>query len=58
MEREQSSYLKHVGALFTISVTLGKTHHFITPNCVICTLGITIILTLWVSMVNNVEQKR
>lgn len=46
MEREENPDSKHTGTPFTIYVSSGQILHFIKPNCVIHTLGITIILAL------------
>lgn len=38
-------------------MTLGKILHFIKPNCVMCILGITIILTTWTSLSSLMNKK-
>lgn len=48
---------KDIRTPFTISMTLGKTLHFIKPNCVMCMLGITIILATWASLGSLINKK-
>lgn len=57
MEREYTLDSKDIGTPFNIAMTLGKILHFIKPNCVMCILGITIILTTSTSLSSLMNKK-